>query len=246
MVDIPTNSSFIPKRNATENVRRPRRKNFFVLSFISTVIFIGTPVAAAAAYAYQLYVDRELAATITALDSATKQFDTAKMDQIIDTDARLTAAQELLNSHISLVRALDIIEAKTAKSVAFDSISFDRTSTNELLVTGPAKAIDFDVALFQRSEYANAKDIGSSTLSTIIFVPEGGEVDGQEQSVSSNDGTDITFTASLVLNADKIVYSPSGSLVEVPISAPTGNDMSAVNETVDGDDVTTTNNSLDI
>lgn len=202
MPDLPSSSSFIPKRTAGTKVRQKRTRNFFLLSIVSYACLIAAPTASAAVYVYQIYTDRQFEQLVTALDEAISSFSEAEMARVLEFAHRLESAEALVNNHVSVVKALESLEQTTAASVGFSSLALARNPDGSLRVTADITASSFDAALFQRTAYKDQNvPIESASLDAITFVPpsEGGEAEQVTMTgVFNFNVSDIQFTQSSV------------------------------------------------
>ncbi|MCU0678631.1 MAG: hypothetical protein MUF19_03560 [Candidatus Pacebacteria bacterium] len=172
MPDLPSSSSFIPKRTAGTKIRQKRTRNFFLLSIISYACLIAAPTASAAVYVYQIYTDRQFEQLVTSLDEAIGSFSEAEMARVLEFATRLESAEKLVNNHVSVVRALESLEQTTATEVGFRSLTLLRNPDGSLRIAADILASDFDAALFQRGAYKNQNvPIANATLDDIAFVP---------------------------------------------------------------------------
>ncbi|MFM2340126.1 MAG: hypothetical protein RLZZ360_762 [Candidatus Parcubacteria bacterium] len=181
MPDLPSSSSFIPKRTAGTKIRQKRTRNFFLLSILSYACLIAAPTASAAVYVYQIYAERQFNQMVTRLDEAIGGFSEAEMARVLEFDQRLKFSQHLVDSHISVVKALTALEEATARNAGFRSLAIKRLNEETLSVEGELVTTDFDVALFQRGIYKNTEEIPvqSAILNEVAFVPptEDGGID---------------------------------------------------------------------
>lgn len=172
MPDLPTSSSFIPKRTTGASLRQKRTRNFFLLSVVSYACLIAAPTASAAVYVYQLYTERQFEQVVQKLESAIGGFSEAEMSRVLEFDKRLRLASQLVDGHVSLVKAIDLLERSTAASVGYSTLAFERNADGSVTAKAEILATNFDAALFQRTAYlSNTNAIDKSTLDGISFEP---------------------------------------------------------------------------
>ncbi len=187
MPDVPSSSSFIPKRTQGTKVRQKRTRNFFLLSIVSYACLIAAPTASAAIYVYQLYTERQFDQVVTKLDEAISSFSEAEMARVLEFDNRLRQATVLVNNHVSIARVFDIFEAQTASNIAFAGLSLKRNGDASVAVEAEIIAPNFDTALFQRGVYVREDNpIDVASLSDITFVPPNEEGSGERVSMSGS------------------------------------------------------------
>jgi hypothetical protein len=196
----PQQSSFIPRRNSGMIKRQPRQNTFFVLGIISYACLVAAPTASAAVYAYQMYATKQFEASVNALNTEINKFNEADMSRVLEYNQRLALIKQIVNNHISLNRALEVLEANTAESVTFNSLIMNRTGANTLLVKSELLTDSIDAALFQRKTYTDVKALASSSLENIKFTA--GKKDGS--------GRTVAFSGKFNFNASDISFIPDG------------------------------------
>jgi hypothetical protein len=210
MPDLPSSSSFIPKRTAGTKVRQKRTRNFFLLSIVSYACLIAAPTASAAVYVYQIYTERQFDQVVIDLDDAISSFSEAEMARVLEFSARLEAAQSLVNNHVSLVRALESLEQTTAAEVGFTTLAFSRTPDGSIRVAADILATNFDAALFQRGAYKDENtEIANASLKDITFVPPS----------DAGAGERVAMTGLFDFTVSDIQFSPLSSESVPPLSS---------------------------
>lgn len=198
----PQQSSFIPKRNSGASKRQPRQNTFFVLGIISYACLIAAPTGSAAVYVYKLYTQKHFDAAVTTLDTEIKKFSEADMHTVIEYDQRLKTIKTILDSHISVNRALAVLEANTAQTVAFDSLTMERTGKEHLQIEADIVTDSFDAAMFQRKTYLGLDALASSSITDIAFTPS--DEDGL--------GRKVNFKGDFIFDAEDITFVPDGQI----------------------------------
>jgi hypothetical protein len=218
--------SFIPKRNTGSRPHGVRRYNFFILPIISYTLFIAAPLASAALFIYQIRVESQFKAAVANLEEQIQVFNDADLTRVIEFDDRLTLANELVDSHVSLVSLLAILENATADTVQFKNLSITRKDDKTLLAKGSLTTSALDGALFQRSTYSAATQISEAKLNGVTLLTGGAseaKTDGKTETVSAAKGS-VLLNAEFTFAADKILYAPLG--------VPAGSDSSVQTELV--------------
>jgi len=235
--DMPetSSSSFIPKRKSAGSTRQVTRRNIYIFSIISYALFIAAPFASAAVFIYQKYTDNTFNQAVVDLDTAIKGFNETDLLRVIDFNERLDIGNRLLQSHVSLVSLLNILEQSTAKTIQFNSLKITRTDQSSLLVDAEIVADTFDALLFQRGLYENNNNIASSTYETLTFVPI--TADAKDSDANK---PPLSLTAKMSFTSDSVLYTPiiSESLNIIPDPL--------IIETAPATSTTTTSNQISI
>lgn len=205
-------SSFIPKRGVTKKPISTRKSNFLVFSVISYALFVAAPLASAAIFIYERHTQNQFDKAVLALDEAIVSFNQADYDRVWTFNERLLVSKDLLNSHISISKALEAIESATAKTVAFKKIDIVRTDTQTLTVTGDLVTSNFDGALFQRATYEGEPKIVEPLFSKVQFV------DAKSEESQSSDKY-IQFSADFSFLAQDIKFMPAATTPSVENAA---------------------------
>jgi hypothetical protein len=199
MQEVPSSSSFIPKRTNAPAVRQRRKNSFLLLSIVSYACLIAAPTAAAAVYVYGIYTDRQFAQAVDTLDKAMSGFSQADLARVLEFDNRLQKVSMLMDTHSTLGPILKTLEDTTLENVSFQNLSLKKIDTTKVEITAGLTAPDFDAAMFQRGEYSGAENLANSVLSEITFVPAT-DATTEEQ---------VTMQGVFTFDAGKFAYSPS-------------------------------------
>lgn len=218
-----TASSFIPKRSAGNKPRTVRRYNFFLLSIISYAVFIAAPLASAALFIYNIRTESQFKASVTNLEAQIKTFNDQDLSRVVAFDERLALSQQLVNSHVSLVTLLSILENNTAETVQFKDLSITRKNAHTLVVDAQLVTGALDGALFQRTTYNTASaviqkaDLNGVTLMTAPAANN--SKTATPATVKEEEGA-VTLKAEFTFDADKILYAPLGVPTNGAVSQP--------------------------
>lgn len=206
MPDLPSSSSFIPKRTAGVSARQKRTHSFFFLSVISYACLIAAPTASAAVYVYQLYTHRQFEQVVSSLETSMDTFSDAEMERVLEFDRRLKLAQSLVESHVSVVRVLEALEANTVAEAGFTNLSIVRNEDGSLAANADMLATNLDTAIFQRTTYNNENiAIDDASLGKITFAPAGEDGGGQR----------VTMTGTFGFTVDDIRFEVKETVTDV-------------------------------
>lgn len=227
MPDLPNSSSFIPKRTTGTKIRQKRTRNFFLLSIISYACLIAAPTASAAVYVYQMYTERQFDQIVTRLDEAIGGFSEAEMARVLEFDRRLKMAEQLVETHVSVVKAFTALEQTTVRNAGFRSLAMKRLDDGTLNVEGELLASNFDTALFQRGAYnAESAAMATANLEDIAFSP----------ATEAGDDEVVTFTGTFTFLSSDIAFTPNSGVSVTPADTAVTSETSTSGET-DGDDI---------
>lgn len=202
MPDLPSSSSFIPKRTTGTKIRQKRTRNFFLLSIVSYACLIAAPTASAAVYVYQMYTERQFDQVVGSLDEAIRGFSEAEMARVLEFDRRLKMAEHLVDTHVSVVKAFTALEQTTVQDAGFRSLTIKRLDEGTLTVEGELLANNFDTALYQRGAYnAETASMATANLDDVAFSPE----------TEDGEGELVTFNGTFTFSSSDIAFTPNSS-----------------------------------
>jgi outer membrane murein-binding lipoprotein Lpp len=210
MADFPQ-SSFIPKDTSgmvPGKVRR--RRTFHVFGFIATAVLIGSLLLAGGVYFLKANAAKSLMTEKSTLQAQTDKYDEGKagIAEIRDFDRRLSAAQYLLDNHISPLMIFSVLEDHTKRLVQFTSLSFEHTPGTEAILALQGLSPEFRVIALQEHEFTSTE-----VLSDVIFA--GLAVGSEEESVGFRS---IGFTLEGAVDPSEIRFGDDTSSPAVETS----------------------------
>lgn len=193
-------SSFIPKTPTTGVVKPQGVRRIYIITYVITVVFLGTLIAAGATFFYDLRSDNRLAAVRMELDAERASFAQGDLLRIKHLEQRLNATRSLLDSHVSLVRVFEALERSTIGPVRLTGLSFERLLGQPVTLSASAQTADVNAALFQRQVYADDATLQGLGLSRVT-------VEAMEDDAVSG-RTQVRFTLSGNFGRNEIGYQP--------------------------------------
>jgi len=148
------------------------------------------------------------------------------MLRVVEFNERLKFSNQLLNSHVSLVSLLNILEGATTKTVQFNSLKITQSDHVSLLVEAELGTDSFDNVLFQRGQYKNNQSITSTNFSNLIFTPITIDMDN---TTTRQDKRLIQLSAQFIFDKDVILYTPN--IINLPSTQQDTNSTTTPEET---------------
>lgn len=243
-----TNTSFIPKRNPTKNVRTGEKKQLFVGTFIIRIMFFASLLAAAGVYFYENKLQSDLDSEIIKLDSAVSSFKEADFARVLAIDTRITQVKDRLSHSASVVSILDAFEKSTINTTEITELSLNRIDDKTYKVSALMNTDTFDSVIFQREMLEKSDRLVVSEIDDLALraiPPNNGLHDG-ESLVGASKKEGVTFKALLIVDTANIAHKvPTGNLSSVlPPSTPA--DPAIVSTTTGDGDVSTNSNQTGI
>ncbi len=202
MPPVPS-SSFIPKRNSATRPKTVRRYNFFILGAIAYSLFVAAPLASAALFIYQIRTESKFAESVKNLEEQIQTFNEADLARVVEFNDRLSLGKQILDTHVSFVTLLTLLESSTAETIQFNSLAIKRTDANTVDVSAKLTTDALDGALFQRGTYSTNAKIKDTKLSNVAFVPA---AEATEAEPAKRSG--VALEAKFTFAADSILYAP--------------------------------------
>jgi hypothetical protein len=129
------NTSFIPKKPIVADSgiisRAPEAKNIFTT--IATAVFILTLFATGAVFLYKNILIRQVSDADKALNDARSAFETDKIQSLLDLNARILAAKNLLEKHVVSSEVLGLLQSLTVKRMRFSSLGYKNSDGSPVL-----------------------------------------------------------------------------------------------------------------
>jgi hypothetical protein len=119
-------TSFIPKRpigsGQGSGIGVIRSTNIF--SVIATVVFIVAVLTSGGLFFYKSILTKQIAEADKSIVDARVAFETEKIKELVDANARITSAKNLLGKHVVVSKVLVLMEDLVLKKMRFTDFSF--------------------------------------------------------------------------------------------------------------------------
>lgn len=167
-------TSFIPKKPMNQETTFERPKSVNLLSFIATVIFVASLIAAGGSYFYKTTLATSVKQKSAMLESAKANFDAETVLSIQELNKRINASKEILTGHIIVSPIFAVLQDQTLKSVSFTKFdyTFDPTS-GRVNVDMIGKATGYDAIALQSDELVKNKYIKDPVFSNLNLDDKG-------------------------------------------------------------------------
>jgi hypothetical protein len=218
MVDVPR-SSFIPRDSGMTPGTVRKKHTYHVFSIVGNALLIGSLVLAGVAFYFKLAEERTFTEVRKSLVERKDAIDEAQVSELRTFEQQITAAQMLLNSHMSPVRLLNALETNTSRNVRVVSLTFDHVPHTQVLVTVEGETIEFSTLALQKDQLARDAMLANMSIEAVAM-PD------SEQSTTSVNG--IRFTLKGEVDRARMEYDggtyyiPPSPIVSNPPTAEGG------------------------
>jgi hypothetical protein len=174
-MDPQAQTSFIPKRALAED-RAPRQKTVSIFSFLATILFLASIAGAGAMYFYEHSLTAQVQSMQQELAKAKDAFEESFLQQLEIVDARLHAASDVLQNHITVTPIFTALQQSTLRSVQFTKFVYavDGTGTSaSVLVKMSGKAQSYNALALQNDQLTKNKYIRNPIFSNLTLDPQG-------------------------------------------------------------------------
>ena len=201
-MDPQVSTSFIPKKPLIEG----RRGSSFGLIFLLTLlIFIGSVVAAGAAFLYGAYLSNSLTAKARSLETAQGAFESAgAIESLIALDSRINQAKTILAGHVAPSAIFFFLSAQTLERVRFTSFDYQFKEDGSATVELKGITDGFPTIALQSDQFGASK-----VLRNIIFSDITVEIDGG-----------VSFSLSATVDPSLLLYSKNLTQASTGILLP--------------------------
>ena len=207
-----SNTSFIPKRNPTKNVRTRDKRQVFVGTFIIRILFFASLLAAAGVYVYDSKLKSDLNNEILRLDTAIAGFKEAEFFRVIEVDTRLLQAKDRLSHTASIVAILNALEKSTVSTAEITDLVLERVDDDIYELESTIKTDTFDSVMFQRSIFEQPNSllkVAEIDDLTLESVPPNNALFESSTSAGESKRESVTFKALIIIDTEKISHQAS-------------------------------------
>ena len=183
MAPVPQ-TSFVPRQqpgNPVVKAPRRERRRLNILSFFAIVIFFGSLILSVGVFILKQATAESLTAKQKELSDKRSLFKRDDIESVQLLDARIRAADYLLESHVSPSKLLAVLETNTQEEIQYINFAFERRPSGNVGVSMEGVAPRFntvarqaqrfsDEKLFRRVIFANLNKPSSSHVSFSVDV----------------------------------------------------------------------------
>jgi len=166
-------TSFIPKKPIV-NERAVATRPVGILFIISLFILIAVLVITGGMYFYQKSLENKIGVMETSLETAKKDFEPSKIDQLQLLDKRLKASTTILANHIEITPVFDALQQITMKSVRFTKFSYGMSADGKTVdVKMSGQAIGYRSIALQADLFSTNKNLIDPVFSNLTLDTSG-------------------------------------------------------------------------
>jgi hypothetical protein len=173
-MDQPVPTSFIPKR-PLGTIERAGGGVASLALLLSLLVFIPSILAAGGVFAYQQYLNSAIAQKSASLTAAEAAFDPSAIQDLERLDARINAAQTLLQAHVAPTALFDFLSAQTLQSVQFTTFSYTLNNDGSATINLNGEGSSFASVALQSDQFGASKLLKNVVFSNIT-VGTGGKI----------------------------------------------------------------------
>lgn len=174
-MDPQAQTSFIPKRALAED-RAPRQKTVSIFSFFATILFIASIAGAGAMYFYESTLKASVNDMQQTLTKAKDAFEETFLQELQVVDARINAASEVLENHVTVSPIFSALQQATLKSVQFTKFVYAVDGSGpgaSVLVKMSGRAQNYNALALQSDELTKNKYIRNPIFSNLTLDTQG-------------------------------------------------------------------------
>lgn len=203
---MPSNvpKSFVPKQPVRSANRPKANQSLNVFSMASLVLLIAAAILAGAVFGYSLLLEREKSQKTEELTQIQQSVDQAAVEDLVRFGHRLTAAQEILNNHLTPSALFAVLERDTVSGVQFSDFQYQIGDEGEIAITLQGLAESFNTLAYQSQVLSQ-----NPFLRNQIFADT--SVEGETESVS------FSFSATV---SDELILAGNSAPATEEASTP--------------------------
>lgn len=213
--------SFIPTKPIAAQTGS-RKRPIGVLGFIAFVLFFASIAAAGGLFLYRAYLTNDFKSKSAQVARAKEAIDTSVIEDLQRLDSRIAAARQLLDKHVTVSPAFDLLEASTlSNSVRLKSFDYSFVEGKVAMkISGEAR--NYTSLAIQSKVFGENKFLSDQLFEGLKLGPKG------FVSFNFNAGMQEEF----VLFRNNLANIKTKSSGSAPVSAPASKTESLLSEPV--------------
>lgn len=167
-------TSFIPKQPVAAAAPRKASRGASGLVFLlALIIFLASVALAAGVFLYREYLEQSIASKSEQLERAREAFEPALIQELTRLDSRLSTANALLRSHISVTAIFDLLEENTLEGVRFTDFRYSVGSGDSITLSMNGQATSYGAVALQSDAFGRTRFLRDPIFSDVNLDQEG-------------------------------------------------------------------------
>ncbi len=166
------NSSFIPKKEVQAKKFRQHNPGANIFLLIGVIIFLTSLLASLAVWLWSAQLDTSNARALQTLERNRENYAIETIQEFIDLDKRLRAANLVLEKHTNMTKLFQLLEESTLEDNYLANFSFG-VEGGKVMVKARGHAPTYAHVALQAEEYSGNKLIENLVLSDVNQGREG-------------------------------------------------------------------------
>jgi len=167
-------TSFIPKKPMIEE-RAVASRPIGFLTIVSLLVLVTMLVVSGGLYFYRGVVANNITKMDESLKAAQNRYEPAKIKELQVLDKRLSAANEILSSHVSLIPIFELLQKVTMKTVRYTKFSYvaGTEKSKKVTIKLSGTAIGYKSIALQSDIFTENKQIIDPLFSNLLLDEKG-------------------------------------------------------------------------
>jgi hypothetical protein len=185
-------TSFIPKKPVAAKPQGTgyKRKKTGIWGTLTFVIFILTIVAAGGAFLYKKNLENKITEQVDNLQKTVDAFPESFINESVRLSDRITAAESLLEKHVSPSQIFTLLEEETLRNISFNDLDYFYDEDGRLRITSSGLGRGFESIVLQSDRYGK-----TNYMRDVIF-----------SGLQPNQEGNITFTFESAIEDEFVKY----------------------------------------
>lgn len=201
-----SDNSFIPKRGPVKRQQSGSSRQVYIFTYISYVLMFSTLLATGGVFLYGQYIDRQLDAEISSLNSEIGSFSGEDLARVTEFDLRLQQASYRLDNSVSVASVFEALQSATIDTVQIEKLNLTRDNDEKFVLTASILTDSFDSTIFQRGVFGRSDIISDEVVIESVNTDTQSNQDGEGTVVSSRPV--VNFSAVLEVPLENVPYIP--------------------------------------
>lgn len=228
-----SSSSFIPKKPVRGSSRPRPVKRVYLISIVSSVLFVAALLASGGLFIYTISLEQELTSEQQRLNQQRETFSQSDLQRVLEFEARLQAANQLLNQQVYIPTLFRALEDTVLQSTVYRGLEYEKEGPNRINVTLETTNPTFDGVLFQREVFASNPTLQGVSITDVSFT----SIDNNQQQQQTADvANEVQFTIEHDLNNTLLERSQTTNTQSTEVNSVTNTTEPASPEETSGAD----------
>lgn len=166
-------TSFIPKKVIVEEVVVKGKKPVNIFTVFGIIIFLTMAIVFGGLYFYENLLNTRISKDKDSLQKAAQRFEVSRINELEILNKRLSAANKIIDSHISISPIFEVLQSITMKSIRYTKFTYEFSEKQEIIVKMSGQAESYRSIALQSDLFSANKNLIEPVFSNLTLDDKG-------------------------------------------------------------------------